>query len=261
MLMSNAYGYRKTYRDSLAKEFGGILMPSQKPITLDGLCLWADAMEGHVVEDMNGRILTIEDGSYANHHMQQPTPSLRPVRIQNVINGKPAIHIAGGDRIEANSLGGSNFPESGTLFIAGDIAYDEQTNPTPLFDNYTTTRNHLFIRPYNSIGIQVAFQKAGNGPYAWVDGPLLPSRQFILCVMWDTENNIGTSYINGAFRKSTPIEEQPWKPDQQVVEFWSLLSGGLKLGEAMVFDHVLPEATITSLHQYLSSKWQLPLSV
>lgn len=184
---------------------------------------------------------------------------MRPVLLENVINGKPVIHIADGSRIEATTLRNESFPQSGTLFIVCDIAYDEQTTPSPLFDNYATGRNHIFIRPYNKIGVQVAFQKAGNGPYAWVSGPLLSERKVILCVMWDTINNIGTLHINGALHQTSPINEQPWQPDQQIVEFWSLLLDGLKLGEAMIFDHVLSAQNITSLHQYLSSKWTIPL--
>lgn len=234
-------------------------MPSHMPITVKGLCFWVDACSSYMDEDVNGLIGTVEDNSYENNHLKQFTSSLRPVVLQNAINGKPAIHIANGDRIEATTLRNNNFPTSGSLLIACDIAYDEQTNPTPLFDNYGTTRNHIFIRPYNQIGVQVAFQKAGNGPYAWVSGPLLSERKVILCVMWDTINNTGTLYVNGVLHQTSPINEQPWQPDQQIVEFWSLLSGGLKLGEAMIFDHVLSAQNITSLHQYLSTKWEIPL--
>lgn len=258
--MGNAYGYRNVYQDSLAKEFGGILLPSHKPITIQGLCLWVDAINGRIIEDSSGRIGTLEDGSFFDNHMKQFTPSLRPALLENAINGRPAIHFADGDQIEATSLRNANFPQSGTMFIAGDIAYDEQTIPTPLFDNYGTTRNHIFIRPYNQIGVQVAFQKAGDGPYAWVSGPLLSDRKVILCLMWDTVNNIGTLYVNGALYQSSPIAEQPWQPDQQVVEFWSLLSDGFKLGEAMMYNRVLPSSAIQQLHHYLSTKWAIPIS-
>lgn len=257
--MSNALAYRKNYRDHLAKEFGGILMPSHMPITLEGLCFWVDGFTSYFEEDISGQLRVAEDNSFQNHHLRQDTSSLRPVFQKQAFNNRPALHIANGDKMEAATLGGTAFPLSGTLLLAIEIAYDEQVTPTPLFDNYGTDRNHLFLRPYNQIGIQAAFQKAGNGPYAWVSGPTLSQRQCLLTVSWDTENNIGSMYVDGKLHQSSAIGEQPWQPDQQRVEFWSLLSDGLNLGEAMIFDHVLPATKLTMLHQYLSTKWAIPL--
>ena len=243
----------------MAQQISQEIQTSNIPSNMSNLAFWIDAQNFNIEFDESGNISLINDNSYSNHHAIQDSLSLKPNLLANAINNKPAVHFANGKYLQVPSLSNESFPESGTLLIAADIAYEENTTPTPLFDNYASDRNHIFIRPYSQIGLQVAFQKSGSLAYAWAAGIILNSRQFILSITWDTQNNLGTACLNGSVHYSAAINDQPWKPDAQLVNFISSLSEGLKLGEAMIFDHVLSEPAILSLHQYLSDKWQIPL--
>lgn len=249
--MGNAYQYCQQFDDALARGLAGILVDDRYPITQESLKFWLDASQADYAIHANGRISQIHDRSMMGNHFIQPDDT----RSANFQAEPLGYHIAGDEQIYCPTLENGNFPASGTLMLAISVAYDETTNATPVFDNYSSGRNHLYIRTYAGHSIQAALQVANAQAYAWVTTPAISSPDQILTLTWDAVARHASLYLGGQLNYEAAIIDPLWDVSGQVCDFRSTLTAGMLVKEAMLFDQSYGQDDLAFLHEYLARKW------
>jgi hypothetical protein len=131
-----------------------------------------------------------------------------------------ALVLAGGfDTVVMPSLDGAAFPRSGTFSIHFRYSFTDSTN-RGVFDTFTTSRNHLFLRRANNAPID-QFQVAGQysmdgGGYAFVDTFTVTIDTWTHVVFtWSEASQLGAVYVDGVQTQTQPYLRTPYVPDQQ----------------------------------------------
>lgn len=138
---------------------------------------------------------------------------------------------------------GGAFPLVGTVsvWVKVDLASVETKN-RGIFDNYSATRSHVFIRRSNQ---DSGFPLNLHGAFIASDGDLISSHNVSVpnktwkhvAIGWDTENDTGFYYVDGNFNPADLSSNPGWTPADQLFVFGQQLIGSL--AEARLYDRVL----------------------
>jgi hypothetical protein len=111
-----------------------------------------------------------------------------------------ALVLRGRDNASVPSLDAGAFPRTGTMTLW--LRYAAETPAGfGVFDNFDTTRSHLFLRqrPNTQGTVQVAFQLSPDtGDYAWENTfSTTPATWIHIAVAWDEPGKRAALWLNG----------------------------------------------------------------
>ena len=154
------------------------------------------------------------------------------------------------DHLYASGLDGAAFPVTGSLslWVKGD--FSNSHTGRAIFDNYSTLRDHFFIRNVSSSGI-CQIQAYGNDAAAYITGgtfPLVDNQWNHIVITWDTANELFKAYHNSDLKISNSISVTAgqWVPDEQEVKF-GVNSLGF-MDEAAIWDAVLDADAVAAIY-------------
>jgi PKD repeat protein len=113
------------------------------PSSISSLSLWLKADKGITLSNQN--VTEWKDQSGKNNHLTQSTTTNQPIKVDNVLNGKPVVRFDGvNDNIKTDV--GQIYAQPNNFFVLWRISGSTGTHQQ-LFDGLTTTeRNHLYWR-------------------------------------------------------------------------------------------------------------------
>lgn len=194
------------------------------------------------LDESSGGVATDETGN----HDGTLTGAQQWLPDGGVIDG--ALQVGGPnlDRINVASLDDANFPDNGTFLIW--VNTDDYTVQDGIFSDYRGVKNQLYIRAYTAAsGIQVTFQRYdGSSTAVWSTIQPLPASEWShIAVSWDTDNDIGTLYINGERRIAEAISDSAWVPNEQEMNFGQFPG---YMDDVRLYNRVLTEAEVQQVY-------------
>ena len=171
----------------------------------------------------------------------------------------PSCKVNGCLTINANSssqyvniptLYNSSFPQRGTLTLWVNSASWNNVG-WPIFDGWDNTRSHLFVRNnYGAPGsMQAVFQDSAAYEFA-VQPSMSNNTWLFVSVAWDTVNQKGYVYVNGALVGSGSISNS-WVPSQQDATIGGGGGSGspiYSIDDVRVYSRVLSAAEIQAIY-------------
>ncbi len=218
LLMLGGVGYH-TYQSAFGdtvRIYSGAVATSTLATTTIGLTLTPDNLQvglvGHWTfdgPDMTTATATDRSGNGNNGTVTNgPRPTLGTLGQGLFFNGV-------GDYVRVPSIDDTNFPTNGSLsfWIKGDFSVQ---HTKPIFDGYDSGRNHFFVRTYSTSsvqGLQIAFQ---SDTYKFVKNVTLGNDRWNhVVVIWNTEDDEGSIFVDGTIYYSAPITDSGWEPNEQ----------------------------------------------
>jgi hypothetical protein len=138
---------------------------------------------------------------------------------------------------------GAAFPLTGTISVWVKVDLETvETKSRGIFDNYSPTRSHLFIRRSN---LDAGFPLNLHGAFIASDGDLVAGQNVKIpnktwkhvAIGWNTVTDTGIYYVDGSFNPMDLTSNPGWTPADQLFTFGQQLIGSL--AEARLYDHVL----------------------
>lgn len=162
------------------------------------------------------------------------------------------------------TLSGSNFPQkSGSISMWINMPTYSFTN-TGYFDMYDSGRNHFFIRPGGSGGIQIAAQSSTDILYqaSFGETTVESNKWYNLVITYVTGvSNSIKYYLNGVLKGSGVFVSSSWTPSDQYVGYGNSI-GSLSVvtgsyGPLSIYNRDLSTTEILQNYNQLKSRFNL----
>lgn len=174
----------------------------------------------------------------------------------------------GGYMNSVPGISGSLFPQSsGSVSIWINMPQYNQSSNLPVFDNYSNTRNHFFIRHGTSQQLQIAAQDNVNlTAYQGIitENTLQTNQWYNIIFTYVTGTPSSFNYyLNGILKGTTTFASSSWTPSQQFVGYGNnVISEGIAIatgsyGPLMIYNRNLSASEVLQNYNALKGRYGL----
>lgn len=239
-----------------------VLVNALAEIPASGLGLWLDAGSG-VVADEEGRVSEWTGRTQFDRRLSQPDTELRPLRVDDGLNGMPVLLFDGqGDLLGMDTIGTGLFGEdAATIYVVQRQSSASRRNTTFTW-NAPNSLNKVTLHFSFDDSLLFDYGNASEGGRLQADQPLFWDDTFHVLEAYRQEDGLAWVQMDGieVFRDAFSDALSTEVTGQFLVGDGGGASYSGEIAEIIIYSRALSSSERASVQAYLGNKYNLDVS-